>query len=260
MIQAAPSPLRIDHDGAIGIVTLDRPERMNALDMTMRQALAAAFTALAGDPAIRVIVVAGSDKVFAAGADLTLLADKGPADMRDLGFPDLWRPVADCPKPVIAAVSGPALGAGCELALMCDIIVADRTARFGQPEARVGIMPGAGGTQRLVRVLGKHMASHLLMTGGTLDGERAWNLGLVSELAGDGATLSAARRLAGKVAAMPPLALAAIKRTLATGADLPLAAANALENREFLLLFDTADQKEGMAAFLEKRRPDFKGR
>ncbi|MFV3126310.1 enoyl-CoA hydratase-related protein [Niveispirillum sp. KHB5.9] len=260
MTHDTPPPLRIDHDGAIGIVTLDRPERMNALDMAMRQALAAAFTTLAGDPAIRVIIVTGSDKVFAAGADLKLLADKGPAQVRDLGFPELWRPVADCPKPVIAAVSGPALGAGCELALMCDIIVADRTARFGQPEARVGIMPGAGGTQRLVRVLGKHMASHLLMTGGTLDGERAHMLGLVSELADDGATLAAARKLAGKVATMPPLALAAIKRTLAAGADTALAAANALENREFLLLFDTADQKEGMAAFLEKRPPDFKGR
>lgn len=255
-----PSPLRLECDGAVGIVTLDRPDRMNALDMAMRQALAAAFTDLAGDPAIRVILVTGSDKVFAAGADLRLLADKGPSDVRELGFPDLWRPVADCPKPVIAAVAGPALGAGCELALMCDMIVADRTARFGQPEARVGIMPGAGGTQRLVRVLGKHVASHLLMTGGTLDGERAFALGLVCELAEEGAALAAARKLAGKAASMPPLALAAIKRTLAAGADLPLAAANALENREFLLLFDTDDQKEGMAAFLQKRPPDFQGR
>ncbi|MBP7334350.1 enoyl-CoA hydratase-related protein [Niveispirillum sp.] len=255
-----PPPLRLDRDGAVGIVTLDRPERMNALDMAMRQALAAAFTTLAGDPAIRVIIVTGGDKVFAAGADLRLLADKGPSGVRDLGFPDLWRPIADCPKPVIAAVAGPALGAGCELALMCDIIIADRTARFGQPEVRVGIMPGAGGTQRLLRVLGKHMASHLLMTGGTLEGERAFALGLACELAEDGATLSAARKLAGRVAALPPLALAAIKRTLAAGADLPLAAANALENREFLLLFDTDDQKEGMAAFLEKRPPDFHGR
>ncbi|MFV3077049.1 enoyl-CoA hydratase-related protein [Niveispirillum fermenti] len=260
MTDETPAPVRIDHDGPVATVMLDRPDRMNALDLAMRRALAAAFAGLAADPAVRVIIVTGGDRVFAAGADLRLLADKGPAAVRDLGLPDLWRPLADCPKPVVAAVAGPALGAGCELALMCDMIVADRTARFGQPEARVGIMPGAGGTQRLVRVLGKHVASHLLMTGGVLDGERACTLGLVCELADDGAVLVVARRLADRVAAMPPLALAAIKRTLATGADLPLPAAMALENREFLLLFDTGDQKEGMAAFLEKRPPDFKGR
>lgn len=254
------APVRIERDGAVAVVTLDRPERMNALDLSMRQALAAAFTALAGDHAVRAIVVTGGDMVFAAGADLKLLADKRPSGVRDLGFADLWRPIAECPKPVVAAVQGFALGAGCELAMMCDIIVADPSARFGQPEIRVGIMPGAGGTQRLARLVGKHVASLILLTGDPLTAARAAALGMVSELVDEGEALARATAIAGKIAAMPPLAVAAIKRTLASGVDLPLAAAMALENREFLLLFDSADQKEGMTAFLEKRKPMFEGR
>jgi enoyl-CoA hydratase/carnithine racemase len=247
-------------DAAVGIVRLARPEKMNALDLAMRGALADAFQELGEDPAIRVIVVTGSGTVFAAGADLRLLADKDPEGVRALDFARFWRPIADCPKPVVAAVAGPALGAGCELVLMCDIIVADRTARFGQPESRVGIMPGAGGSQRLVRVLGKYLASHLLMGGVALDAARAHALGLVCELVEPGEAEAAALALARKLAAQPPLALAAIKRSLAAGADLPLADANALEQGEFLRLFDTADQKEGMAAFLAKRQPLFEGR
>lgn len=252
--------MRIEREGGVAVVTLDRPEKRNALDMTMREALAAAFTELAGDTEIRAIVVTGDDTVFAAGADLKLLADKGPSQVRDLGFADLWRPIAECPKPVIAAVSGFALGAGCELAMMCDIVIADPSARFGQPEIRVGIMPGAGGTQRLARLVGKHVASLMLLTGDPLTGERAAQLGLVSEVVGEGDAMTRAREIAAKIAQMPPLAVAAIKRTLAIGADLPLPAAMTIENREFLMLFDSADQKEGMGAFLEKRRPVFEGR
>ena len=253
-------PIRLDREGAVAVVTLDRPDRHNALDLPMRQALAAGFTALAADKEVRAIVVTGGDIVFAAGADLRLLADKGSGEVRDLDFPELWRPVADCPKPVIAAVSGLALGAGCELAMMCDIVVADPSARFGQPEIRVGIMPGAGGTQRLVRLVGRQVASLMLLTGEPLPAERAAALGLVSELVEKGEALARAKAIAAKLATMPPLALAAIKRTLAAGADLPLAAAVALEHREFLQLFDSADQKEGMAAFLAKRKPVFEGR
>ncbi|MDT4870086.1 2,3-dehydroadipyl-CoA hydratase [compost metagenome] len=165
-----------------------------------------------------------------------------------------------CQKPVIAAVSGVALGAGCELAMMCDLIVADRTARFGQPEIRVGIMPGAGGTQRLLRAVGKPVASLLLLTGETLGAERAAQLGLVSELVEEGPALERAYALAQVIADMPPKALRAIKRTLALGADQSLDAALALENREFLLLFDTQDKTEGMRAFLDKRAPNYKGK
>lgn len=253
------APISVEMDDAVGIVRLIRNEKLNALDLPTRQALAAAFRALTDDDAVRVILVTGGDKVFAAGADLNLLAGKRPSEIRALDFLRYWQPIAECPKPVIAAVAGFALGAGCELALMCDIIVADPTAQFGQPESRLGIMPGAGGTQRLVRVLGKHMASHLLMTGGTIDATRAHMLGLVCELAEEGGATALALEQAKRLARQPPLALAAIKRTLAAGSDLPLGAANMLENREFLLLFDSADAREGMNAFLEKRRPGFKG-
>lgn len=254
------SPVRIERAGAVATVTLDRPDKLNALDLPMRQALAAAFSELTDDECIRAIVVTGGDKVFAAGADLKLLSDKGPDEVRALGFADLWRPIAECPKPVIAAVSGFALGAGGELVMMCDIVIADPSARIGQPEIRVGIMPGAGGTQRLVRLVGKHVASLMLMTGDPVTGARAAELGLVSELAPEGQALARASEIAGKIARMPPLALDAIKRVLTTGWDLALPDAMTLENAAFLGLFATADQKEGMAAFLDKRKPVFEGR
>lgn len=250
----------IEHRDAVAIVVLNRAEKRNALDLSMRVAIAAAITELDNDMRVRAIVLTGGDTVFAAGADLRLLVDKGAQDVAELDLPGFWAPLVKCRKPVIAAVSGFALGAGCELAMMCDIIVADRSARFGQPEANVGIMPGAGGTQRLVRVLGKPVASLMLMTGEQLSGERAWQLGLVSELTSEGGALERAVTLAQAAARLPPKALQAIKRVLAQGADLPLEAALALENREFLLLFDTADKNEGMRAFLDKRKPVFNGR
>jgi enoyl-CoA hydratase/carnithine racemase len=253
------APLRVEIEDRIAIVTLDEPDRLNALDLAMRRALHGSVLKLNDDPEIYVIIVTGGEKHFAAGADIRMLVDKTPSGVRQLDLAELWRPIADSPKPVIAAVCGYALGAGCELALMCDIIVADETARFGQPECKVGIMPGAGGSQRLIRTIGKQAASLLLMTGGTLPAARAYQLGLVSELAATGACLDAARKIAERIAKMPPLAIAAIKQSLAAGADLPLSAALALENREFLLLFDTEDQKEGMTAFLEKRPAVFKG-
>jgi enoyl-CoA hydratase/carnithine racemase len=247
-------------EGAIGVITLNRPDKLNALSVPMREQIAAAVRQMMADESVRVVIITGGDKVFAAGADLNLLAEKNSREMADLNMGQYWEPLARAPKPVIAAVSGYALGGGCEVALMCDIIVADSTARFGLPEAGVGIMPGAGGTQRMVRALGKYVTSQLAMTGGQLSGDRAYQLGLVSELAEDGQTLDAARKLAGKIARMPPRAIAAIKRSLADGADLPLNAGLALEGREFLLLFDTEDKAEGMQAFLEKRKPEFTGR
>jgi enoyl-CoA hydratase len=252
-------PVLVGHEGAVGIVTLNRPDKRNALDLTMRAAIAQAVAALDADAAVRTIVITGGDAVFAAGADLNLLADKGAQDVADIDLGQFWTPVANCRKPVIAAVSGFALGAGCELAMMCDFIVADASARLGQPELAVGIMPGAGGTQRLVRTVGKQVASLLLLTGEPLTGERAFQLGLVADLAPVGETLARALELAKKAARMPPKAVAATRRVLRQGADLPLDAALALENREFLLLFDTADKTEGMRAFLDKRKPDFKG-
>nr|MDQ2734662.1 enoyl-CoA hydratase-related protein [Pseudomonadota bacterium] len=211
------------------------------------------------DVDVRAIVITGDTTVFAAGADLNLLVDKGAQQVADIDLGQFWAPLATCAKPVIAAVSGFALGAGCELAMMCDFVVADSTARFGQPELSVGIMPGAGGTQRLLRAVGKPVASLMLMTGEMLTGERAFQLGLVAELAADGAVVARAMELARKASRMPPKAIRATKRVLRQGADLPLETALALENREFLLLFDTADKSEGMRAFLDKRKPEFTG-
>jgi len=214
---------------------------------------------LTADPEIRVIVVSGGPNLFVKG-DVRMLADKRPDDLRALDLHRYWRPLLDCPKPVIAAVTGLAWGAGCELALMCDMIVADSRAQFAQPESRLGVMPGAGGSQRLARALGKYMTGYLLMTGNSLSGERAWQLGLVCELAADGAVEDCAWSLARQLAAQPPLSLANIKRVLAVGADLALADAAGLENETWLAMFGTEDQKEGMAAAIEGRPAMFKGR
>lgn len=254
------APVLLQRDGAVGIVTLNRPDKRNALDLTMRAALADAVRQLEADADVRALVITGGDAVFAAGADLNLLVDKGAQDVADIDLGQYWAAVSGCRKPVIAAVSGFALGAGCELAMLCDFIVADPGARFGQPELAVGIMPGAGGTQRLVRAVGRPVAHLMLLTGEALTAERAWQLGLVAELAAPGQALARALELATKAARMPPKAVAATRRVLRQGPELPLDAALALEQREFLLLFDTEDKTEGMRAFLDKRRPSFKGR
>lgn len=245
----------IERREAVGVVRLNRPKRRNALDLAMRGAIAAAFRELGADQTVGAIVVTGGEDIFAAGADLNLLVDKGSQQVADLDLGQYWGPVANCPKPTLAAVSGFALGAGCELALMCDIIIADPSAHFGQPEISVGIMPGAGGTQRLVRAVGKQVASLMLLAGEPLTGERAYQLGLVATLAESGQALATAMQLATKIAGMPPKSAAAIRRSLRLGSDLPLDAALALENREFLLLFDTQEKTECMRAFLNKRRP-----
>jgi enoyl-CoA hydratase/carnithine racemase len=256
---AGQPPAYVERQGAVGVIFLDRPAKRNALDLALRAAIAQAVLELDRDPAIRVLIITGNGGVFAAGADLGLLVDQGSQQVQNLDLGRYWAPLQNCAKPVIAAVSGYAYGAGCELALMCDIIVADASARFGQPEAKVGIMPGAGGTQRLVRAVGKAVAGLVLMAGETLSAPRAAELGLVSELVVGMPVLERALELARRAAALPPLALRAIKRTLAQGADLPLGAALALEQREFLALFDTRDKIEGMRAFLDKRAPVFTG-
>lgn len=258
--QDSAAAVIVRREGAVGSVALNRPDKRNALDLTMRRAIADAVTELDRDDAIGAIVITGGAAVFAAGADLNLLVDKGAQQVADIDLGQYWAPVANCGKPVIAAVQGYALGAGCELAMMCDFIVADPSARFGQPELAVGIMPGAGGTQRLLRAVGRPVASMMLLTGETLTGERAFQLGLVAELTEPGVALERALALARKATRMPPKAVRATRRVLRQGAELPLDAALALENREFLLLFDTADKHEGMRAFLDKRKPVFTGR
>ncbi|MBB4285182.1 enoyl-CoA hydratase-related protein [Roseospira goensis] len=241
----------------VAVLRLNRPEARNALSMPVREALARHLTDLAGDDGVRAVVLTGGPDVFAAGADIKAMATAGPAEMMRRGVERLWAPIKDFPKPLIAAVNGWALGGGCELAMHADIIIAGASARFGQPEIKVGIMPGAGGTQRLVRAVGRYKAMKLLLTGEPVDAAEAEAMGLVSEVVPDAETLGRALDLAAAIAALPALAVCKIKEVVRAGADLPLDAALVLERQALHLLFDTADQKEGMAAFIEKRKPAF---
>jgi enoyl-CoA hydratase/carnithine racemase len=252
--------VKLVKSGGVALIRMNRDARDNRLDMDMRLALADAFNESIAAPSVRVIVISGGPRIFAAGADLALIAAQSPSGMQRLDLHHYWRPIQECPKPLIAAVSGLAAGAGAEMALMADIIIADPTARIAQPECRLGVVPGAGGAQRLIRTLGKQVASLHLMTGRPIDAERAYQLGLVAELAPAGEAEARAMAVAAEIAAAPALSPPAIKRMLALGADLPLESAIAIDQRQFLLMFDTKDQKEGMAAAMEGRRPRFIGR
>jgi enoyl-CoA hydratase len=247
------------HEG-VAVIRVQRPEARNALNMKVREALSQAFAALGADDGVRCIVLTGTDKFFVAGADLREMAELTGGDHLRRRTEALWRPIAQCPKPMIAAVNGYALGGGCELAMHCDIIVAGESAQFGQPEVRVGIMPGAGGTQRLPRAVGKFKAMRMLLTGRPVSAREADAMGLVSEVVADDKVLEHALALAQEIAALPALAVRQIKEAVLAGQDMALDAAVALERKAFQLLFDTEDQKEGMRAFLEKRKPAFKGR
>ncbi|MDR2001333.1 MAG: enoyl-CoA hydratase [Zoogloeaceae bacterium] len=247
-------------DNGVAVVKLHRPEVRNALNQSVRTQLAKQFDTLGRDQSIRCIVLTGGDKVFAAGADLREISEYSSIDMHLRQVHRLWQAISDCPKPIIAAVNGYALGGGCELAMHADIIVAGRSASFGQPEIKVGIMPGAGGTQRLTRAIGKFPAMKMLLTGLPISGEEAFAMGLASEVVDDDKVQERALELARTIAAMPPLAAAQIKEVLHAGQDASLDAALMLERKAFHLLFSSQDQKEGMAAFLEKRKPNYTGR
>jgi len=244
----------------VGRVTLNRPEVKNALNLSIRQELAHHFTELGGDPAIRCIILTGGDKVFAAGADIRDMVQRGAVEMMLRNIHLLWQAIATCLKPVVAAVNGYAWGGGCELAMHADIIIAGESASFCQPEVKVGIMPGAGGTQRLTRAVGKFQAMKMILTGQPVSAREALAMGLCSEVTADEKVQETALAMAQTIAAMPPLAMAQIKEVVLAGQDIPLDAALMLERKAFQLLFDSLDQKEGMNAFLEKRKPVFQGR
>lgn len=244
----------------VALLRLNRPEARNALSPELRGELRERMLRLAGDPDARAIVITGEGRAFSAGADIASMVDTTPGQMMARGDDLNWAALRHCPRPVIAAVNGHALGGGCELAMHADIIVAGEGARFGQPEVKLGIMPGAGGTQRLARALGRHRAMLLLLTGGTMTAREAFDAGLVSKVTPDDATLAEAVSIASSIAALPPLAVAEIKRVLHAGLDAPLDVALELERRAAYLLFDTQDKREGMRAFLEKREPHFTGR
>jgi len=244
----------------IAVIRINRPEVRNALNLNVRELLARHFADLGSDETTRVIILTGSEKVFAAGADIRDMVERTPIEIMGRRGERLWDPVAKCPKPVIAAVNGYALGGGCELAMHADIIIAGEGASFGQPEIRVGIMPGAGGTQRLTRAVGKFRAMRMLLTGEPVSARDALAMGLVSEVVADAEVFNAAMKVAMTIASMPPLAVLQIKEVVLAGQDAPLETGMALERKAFQLLFATNDQKEGMRAFLEKRKAEFKGR
>jgi len=244
----------------IAVIRINRPEVHNALNMGVRAEMARHVAALDADPDVRAIVITGGEKVFAAGADLVELRAR---KLHDTAFREsrvAWEALEACRVPIIAAVNGLALGGGCELALHCDIIIAGEGANFAQPEVKLGIMPGAGGTQRFLRATGKFAAMRYLLTGDYIPAATALALGLISEVVPDAEVQAHAIKLASKIAAMPPLAIDAIKEAVTLGADLPLEAGLVLERKSFQLLFGTEDRDEGIGAFLEKRKPSFKGR
>jgi enoyl-CoA hydratase len=245
----------------VALVTLDRPDALNALSFGLLADLVAALEALDDDDGVRAIVLTGAgDRAFAAGADIKEMADATPESLADGGGFGHWDELRTIRKPVIAAVRGFALGGGCELAMACDLIIAGDDAEFGQPEIRIGVMPGAGGTQRLTRAIGKARAMELILTGRSIDAREAERLGLVTRVVPAEATLEAALALAAEIAAMPPVAVAAAKRAINEADDGSLTDGLAGERQAFFDLFATADQKEGMAAFVEKRPPRWTGR
>jgi enoyl-CoA hydratase len=255
-------PLVILEKPSVGVALLrmNRPEAMNALNTATRAELVDHFRNLSADEDVRCIVITGNEKAFVAGADLKEMSEMGTSEINATKIRDQWRVIAGCPKPVIAAVNGFAFGGGCELAMHADIIIAGESTKFGQPEVRVGIMAGGGGTQRLTRAVGKFKAMKMLLTGEPISGREAFDMGLASELVADDQVLNRAMELAEIIAALPPLAIRQTKEVVLAGADCSMDAGLTLERKAFDILFDTEDQKEGMRAFMEKRKPTFKGK
>jgi len=257
---SAYETILIEQHGRVGWITLNRPDALNALNSTLVGELAAAVAAFDADEGVGAIVLTGSERAFAAGADIKQMADKSTRDMLvDNPFAAL-EDVARARTPLIAAVAGFALGGGCELAMICDIILAADTAQFGQPEISLGVIPGLGGTQRLTRAVGAYKAAELVLTGRRMGAEEAERAGLVSRVVPAVELLDDAQRTAQAIAAKPLPALYAATAALDVAVESTLAEGLRFERQAFAGLFDTADQKEGMAAFREKRAPEFRHR
>lgn len=243
-----------------GLIRLNRPQQLNALNSAIMEELVSACESFDRDPGVGAIVITGDERAFAAGADIKEMADASPVSMLIDDRIGKWDRLRKVTKPIIAAVSGFCLGGGCELAMACDMIVASESARFGQPEINLGVIPGAGGTQRLTRAVGKAIAMEVILNGRFLQADEAYRFGLVNRVVPVEQYLNEALKLAGEIAARAPLAVRLGKEAVNNAFDTFLADGLADERRAFYLLFSTEDQKEGMQAFIEKRRPDWKGK
>lgn len=255
-----PQCLRPSSEGRVLLIRLHRPEALNALNGAMMSELTQLLDQAARDPEVGAVVLTGSPKAFAAGADIKEMAGQGPFELKAGGLLAHWDAVAAFPKPLIAAVQGHCLGGGLELAMACDLILAGEDAKFGQPEVKIGVIPGAGGTQRLTRLVGRQRAMWLVLGGEPIGAKQAEAWGLVAQVLPSELVVDHALALAQRFAALPPLALAEAKALIRGVDELPLGAGMQAERQAFFMLFASEDQKEGMAAFVEKRAPQWKGR
>ncbi|RNB87901.1 enoyl-CoA hydratase [Brevibacillus fluminis] len=252
--------ITVSIEDAIGIVALNRPKVLNALNLALIDELVAELERLDRDPAIRVIILTGNDRAFAAGADINEMAEESAISIMQKDQFAVWDRMRLISKPIIGAVSGFVLGGGCELMMNCDLIVASETAVIGQPEIKLGVMPGAGGTQRLTRAVGLRKAMEMLLTGEPIKADEALRYGLVNKVVPVEMYFKEALQLAKRIATQPPLAVQAIKKTVHKAEDLPLDEGMDYERNAFYLLLASEDRQEGMKAFLEKRNPHFTGR
>ena len=249
----------VERDGPVAIVTLSRPEALNALNAEMLADLCEALEVLDADPQVRAIVLTGSGRAFAAVADIKVLAEYSSLDVLRANTQSYWQRLRNLNKPLIAAVNGYAYGGGCELALQCDLIVASETASFAQPEIKLGIMPGAGGTQRLARAIGPYRAMEMILLGEPLTALDAYAYGLVNRLVSPERCVDKALELARQIADRPPIAVRLARQAVRHGLENTMREGLEVERRNYTLLFDTHDQAEGMSAFMEKRKPRFRG-
>jgi len=250
----------VTRENNIGVIQLNRPNVLNALSFALMAELVNGLEELDKDKAVRVIILTGSGRAFAAGADLAEMSQATPLDlMLDRRF-ELWDRIRKISKPIIAAVDGYCLGGGNELAMNCDIIIASETAKFGQPEINVGIIPGAGGTQRLPRAVGKYKAMEMILTGKSISAEEAYRVGLVNRVVPAESLMEETKKLATEIASRPPISIRSAKEAILRAHDTRLEVGLEFERKAFYMLFATEDAKEGMNAFLEKRKPNFKGK
>ena len=248
------------YDKHIALVRLNRPKELNALNLELMGELRDTLKELDANDDVRVIILTGNERAFAAGADIKQMSGRTAMDMLKIDQFSTWDQIRRTKKPIIAAVSGFALGGGCELAMICDMIVASESAKFGQPEIKIGVMPGAGGTQRLTRAVGKARAMEMVLTGNFISAEEAYKFGLVNRVVPEEIYLQETLKLAREIAEKSPIAVQMAKESVNKAFETPLQEGLFFERKNFYMLFASEDQKEGMAAFIEKRAPDFKGR